>query len=173
MKERIKEHIDDKMIKLEVNLDDMNPEFYGYILDNLFELGVNDAYIEQVVMKKNRPGQVLNVLCAEQIKDSIIAFLFAETTTLGIRYTPYVVHRLEREFLQVNTDWGEATVKIGYHQGIIVQIAPEYDECIGFAKRYGIPLKLVYDMIKGKGYEEVKKLEKKSENSDGDSSPPE
>jgi len=157
----MKEHIDDKMVKLEVNLDDMNPEFYGYVLDNLFELGVNDAYIEQVIMKKNRPGQVLNVLCSEQNKDRIISFLFAETTTLGVRYTSYIVHRLEREFMQVNTDWGQATVKVGYHNGGIVQVAPEYDECVEIAKKYGVPLKLVYDTIKTKGYEKVKQIDMK------------
>lgn len=151
----MKEHIDDKMVKLEVNLDDMNPEFYGYILDKLFELGVNDAYIVQVIMKKNRPGQVLNVLCSELIKDSIISFLFSETTTLGIRFTPYVVHRLERELIKVNTEWGEAIVKVGYHQGMVVQIAPEYDECTKIARKYGVPLKFVYDTIKGKGYEKL------------------
>lgn len=151
----MKEHIDDKMVKLEVNLDDMNPEFYGYILDNLFELGVNDAYIVQVIMKKNRPGQVLNILCTEQIKDSVISFLFKETTTLGVRYTPYIVHRLEREFIKVNTEWGEAIIKVGYHQGVIVQIAPEYDKCIEIAKKYDVPLKLVYDSIKSKGYDQL------------------
>lgn len=151
----MKEHIDDKMVKLEVNLDDMNPEFYGYILDKLFELGVNDAYIEQIIMKKNRPGQVLNVLCSTQSKDSIISFLFAETTTLGVRYTPYVVHRLEREFILVKTDWGEVTVKVGYHNGEIVQIAPEYDECVEIAKKHNIPLKFVYDTVKSKGYEKL------------------
>lgn len=155
MSSKLKEHIDDKMVKLEVNLDDMNPEFYGYILDNLFELGVNDAYIVQVIMKKNRPGQVLNILCTEQIKDSIISFLFTETTTLGVRYTPYIVHRLERDFIKVNTEWGEAIVKVGYHQGVIVHIAPEYDECIEIAKKYDVPLKLVYDTIKSKGYDEL------------------
>lgn len=160
MKNHNYEHIDNKMVKLEVNIDDMNPEFYGYILDKLFELGVNDAYIVQVIMKKNRPGQVLNILCSESIKDNIIKFLFAETTTLGVRYTPYTVHRLERRFLQVDTEWGKITIKVGYNQGEVVQVAPEYDECVEVAKKYDIPLKLVYDTIKNKGYEEVKKLKR-------------
>jgi len=142
------EHIDTQMVKVEVSLDDMNPEFYGYIIDQLLQMGANDAYLEQVVMKKNRPGLILNVLCWDELKDDIVAFLFRETTTLGVRYTPYYVHRLEREFKQVTTDWGDVTVKIGKFKGEVTQIAPEYDECARIAREFQIPLKIVYDTVK-------------------------
>ncbi|MFV9511584.1 nickel insertion protein [Tepidibacillus sp. LV47] len=156
MKNHSSEHIDDQMIKIEVTIDDMNPEFYGYIMEGLFALGVNDVYIQPVIMKKNRPGQVLNVLCSNKMREKVIDFLFQETTTLGIRYTPYTVYRLEREFIKVETKWGECTVKIGKRQGKVVQVAPEYEKCVALAKENQVPLKWVYDQAKEKGYQWVK-----------------
>ncbi len=151
------EHIDDLMLKIEVSLDDMNPEFFGYIMDELYSLGVNDVYIQQVIMKKNRPGQILNILCQEEIKDKIIKFLFMETTTLGIRYAPYMVHRLERKFISVKTNWGNIDVKLGILSGEIVQISPEYTQCEVIARENKIPLKIVYDVAKEMGYQAVNK----------------
>lgn len=147
------EHIDQQMVKIEVSIDDMNPEFYGYQTEQLFDIGANDVYIEQVIMKKNRPAQVLNILCQEEIKDRIVSFLFKETTTLGIRYTPYTVHRLEREFISVNTEWGKTKIKVGRYRGEVVQFAPEYEQCVDIAKKYKLPLKFVYDTVKEKGYQ--------------------
>ena len=129
------EHIDNLMLKIEVSLDDMNPEFYGYIFEGLFNLGANDVYIQQVIMKNNRPGQILNVLIQHEIKDLVVNFIFRETTTLGIRYTPYTVHRLERNFISVTTEWGDIDVKIGIFQGDIVQVSPEYKQCELIAKK--------------------------------------
>jgi len=151
------EHIDHQMIMVEASIDDMNPEFYGYLMDELFALGVNDVYIEQVLMKKNRPGQVLHVLCQKELLQEVVSLIFKETTTLGVRYTPYTVHRLEREFIQVETEWGPVTVKIGKYQREIVQVAPEYDQCVKIAKAYGVPLKKVYEEVKAKGDQIIKK----------------
>ncbi len=149
------EHVDNLMLKIEVSLDDMNPEFYGYIMDELFNLGINDVYIQQVIMKKNRPGQILNILCQEEIKDEVVNFLFKETTTLGIRYTPYTVYRLERKFISVKTEWGNIDVKLGVLGGEVVQISPEYSQCEVIARQNKIPLKKVYDIAKEKGYQVV------------------
>ncbi|WP_339061190.1 nickel insertion protein [Tepidibacillus marianensis] len=151
-----KEHLDEQMVMVEVTIDDMNPEFYGYIMDQLFVLGANDVYIDQVIMKKNRPGQVLHVLCSEEIREKIMDLLFLETTTLGVRYTPYIVHRLEREWVKVEVEWGECRVKIGKRQGKVVQLAPEYEDCIRLAKEHQIPLKRVYDRAKELGYQQAK-----------------
>lgn len=149
------QHIDLRMMKLEISIDDMNPEFYGFIFEELFRLGANDVYVEQVIMKKNRPASVLHVLCQEEKKEEIISFLFRETTTLGVRYTPYSVYRLEREFIPISTPWGEATIKIGKMHGKVVQIAPEYDQCVAIAKEKNLPLKLIYDTIKQLGYQSL------------------
>ena len=151
------EHIDSKMLMIETSIDDMNPEFYSYIMDELFAIGVNDVYITQAIMKKNRPGQILHILCRKELMESVDSIIFKETTTLGIRFVPYTVHRLEREFFNIDTEWGEMTIKVGRFSGEIVQIAPEYEECAKVAKENGVPIKFVFDTAKIKGYEKLKK----------------
>lgn len=141
------EHIDEDMVKMEVNFDDIPGEWLGYVMDLLFDSGANDVYYTPIYMKKNRPGTLLQLLCSKDSVDRMKEILFRETTTLGVRYYPLIVHRLERAFEKVPTDWGEVTVKIGTHAGEIVQWAPEYEECRQIAEKHGIPLKKVYEQV--------------------------
>src|SRR5690625_5131298 len=90
------EHIDDEMLKMEVNLDDISGEILGYLMDLLIESGANDVYYTPIFMKKNRPGILLQLLCSREKIDHMKRILFTETTTLGIRYYPLTVHRAER-----------------------------------------------------------------------------
>lgn len=142
------EHIDSEMVKMEVNLDDMPGEWLGYVMDLLFEQGANDVYYTPIYMKKNRPGTLLQLLCSDRKIDEMKNILFRETTTLGIRYYPLSVHRLERVFVTAQTEWGPITVKKGIYGGEVVQWAPEYEECKLVAKAHGIPLKAVYAAIR-------------------------
>jgi len=142
------EHIDEEMIKLEVNLDDTTGEWLGYVLDLLLEQGANDVYYSPIYMKKNRPGVLLSVLCSVHSLEPIKEIIFRETTTLGIRYYPLTVHRLERSFVKAVTELGEVTVKIGIFQGQTMQWAPEYEECKSLAQKHQLPLKEVYDMVR-------------------------
>jgi pyridinium-3,5-bisthiocarboxylic acid mononucleotide nickel chelatase len=141
------EHIDNQMLKMEVNLDDIPGEWLGYVMDLLFEAGANDVYYTPIYMKKNRPGVLLQVLCSQSHVHKMREILFHETTTLGVRYYPLTVHRLERRYKKVSTEWGEVTVKEGMFDGQAVQHAPEYDECKAIAKQYQVPLKKVYEQV--------------------------
>lgn len=141
------EHIDKDMVKMEVNLDDISGEWLGYVMDQLFEAGANDVFYTPIYMKKNRPGVMLQVLCEQMMITRMKEILFAETTTLGIRYYPLSVHRLARTFYHVQTEWGDVTVKQGLHNGEIVQSAPEYEDCRKIAKDHNIPLKGVYQRV--------------------------
>lgn len=142
------EHVDTAMVKMEVNLDDIPGEWLGYVMDLLFDNGANDVFYTPIYMKKNRPGTLLQLLCSTTKINKMKEILFQETTTLGIRYYPLSVHRLERIFEQVETQWGSVTVKKGIHEGKVVQWAPEYEECKQIALTFGIPLKKVYDQIR-------------------------
>jgi hypothetical protein len=142
------EHIDDGMLLLQANLDDMSPELCSYVMDLLFERGANDVYWIPIIMKKGRPGLMLNVLTDEAKLADMEEIIFAETTTLGLRYMRASVHRLGRSFQQVNTPWGPISVKAGWHRGQLVQFAPEFRECEAAAKAHGIPLKSVYDEVR-------------------------
>ncbi|NQX68902.1 DUF111 family protein [Paenibacillus alba] len=144
------EHVDDNMLLIQANLDDMNPEWVTYIMDKLFEVGANDVYVVPIIMKRGRPGIMLNVLVEERLLSAVEGVIFSETTTLGIRYMHASCHRLARDFKQVQTQWGLLTVKVGYHQGKLVQYAPEFKECEHIAKEYQVPLKVVYEEVRMK-----------------------
>jgi uncharacterized protein (DUF111 family) len=142
------EHVDDGMLLIQANLDDMNPEWVSYIMDKLFEAGANDVFVVPIIMKRGRPGIMLNVLVEGERLTVIEDVIFSETTTLGIRYMHASCHRLAREFEQVQTRWGALTIKVGYHQGKIVQYAPEFKECEQVAKEHQVPLKQVYEEVR-------------------------
>jgi pyridinium-3,5-bisthiocarboxylic acid mononucleotide nickel chelatase len=141
------EHIDDQMVKMEVNLDNISGEWLGYVMDLLFEEGANDVFYTPIFMKKNRPAVLLQLLCSQNKVERMKNILFKETTTLGVRYYPLTVHRLERTFQQIKTEWGPITVKEGRFEGQLVQKAPEYDECRQIAQKHNIPLKQVYEQV--------------------------
>lgn len=141
------EHIDIDMMKLEVNLDDISGEILGYVMDMLIQAGANDVYYSPIYMKKNRPGVLLQLLCAKEKLDKMKKILFTETTTLGVRYYPLTVHRAKRHFYKLPTKWGEVTIKEGIHQGKVIQRSPEYEECKHIAELENIPLKQVYAHI--------------------------
>ncbi len=141
------EHVDTDMVKMEVNLDDIPGEWLGYVMEQLFEAGANDVFYTPVYMKKNRPGVMLQLLCEQKKIPEMQEIIFTETTTLGIRYHPLSVHRLERIFYKVRTEWGEVTVKKGLHNGESVQSAPEYEDCCKISRDHNVSLKQVYQRV--------------------------
>lgn len=140
-------HIDDAMFKMEVNLDDISGEILGYVMDLLIDAGANDVYYTPIYMKKNRPAILLQLLCAESNINNMKEILFKETTTLGVRYYPLTVHRMERTFRKVSTKWGNVTVKEGILEGKVIKSSPEFEECKKIAETHKIPLKMVYEEV--------------------------
>ena len=141
------EHIDNQMIKIEVNLDDMSGEWLGYVMDLLFEAGANDVFYTPIYMKKNRPGILLQLLCNKKKLKTMKQILLQETTTLGIRYYPLTVFRSERKFIKVSTKWGSITVKQGIYEGEVFQNSPEFEDCKKVAEKHHIPLRKVYEAV--------------------------
>lgn len=140
-------HIDDEMFKIEVNLDDISGEILGYVMDLLIDAGANDVYYTPIYMKKNRPAVLLQLLCSASKLEKMKRILFTETTTLGIRYYPLTVHRMERTFRIITTAWGDITVKEGLLDGKVIKSSPEYEDCKKIAETYQIPLKTVYEEV--------------------------
>ncbi|WP_318615625.1 nickel insertion protein [Sporosarcina sp. YIM B06819] len=140
-------HIDHEMLKMEVNLDDISGELLGYLMDLLIESGANDVYYTSIYMKKNRPGILLQLLCSQENLEKMKHILFTETTTLGVRYYPLSVHRLERKFRTVTIKWGTVTVKEGIYDGQVIQSSPEFEECKKIAEQHNIALKKVYEQV--------------------------
>ena len=134
----------EKLTLIEANIDDMNPEVYGYLFDRLLEQGARDVYATPVFMKKGRPGNVLSVLADTATFDLLATTILQETTTIGLRY--YSVERrvLENEVRSVETPFGEVGVKFSYLDGHR-RAAPEYEDCARLAKKHQIPLLSVYE----------------------------
>jgi pyridinium-3,5-bisthiocarboxylic acid mononucleotide nickel chelatase len=128
---------------LEANLDDLNPQVFGYVLDRLLEEGALDVFGVPVQMKKNRPGMLLTVLCKPENADKLSKLLFTETTTLGVRRREEVRQALARRWENVRTPWGDVRMKIGSMNGTITNYAPEYEDCRRLAAEHHVPLKQV------------------------------
>ncbi len=129
---------------LETNIDDMNPELYGYVLEQLFAAGALDAYLTPIIMKKNRPGVVLNVLSRPADAGRLREVLFRETTTLGVRSQQVARHCLARASERVETPFGPIRVKVGRWGDGDEKAAPEYEDCRAAAQAHGVPLREVY-----------------------------
>jgi len=128
---------------LEANLDDLNPQVFGYVIDRLLEEGALDAFVMPVQMKKNRPGALLTVLCKPSDASKLTQLIFVETTTLGVRRRDEVRQTLARRWENVSTEWGEVRIKIASMNGTVTNYAPEYEDCRRIAAEHHVPLKTV------------------------------
>jgi pyridinium-3,5-bisthiocarboxylic acid mononucleotide nickel chelatase len=128
---------------LEANVDDLNPQVFGYVMDRLFQEGALDAFGMPVQMKKNRPGALLTVLCKPEDAARLTHLIFTETTTLGIRRRDEMRRTLARKWENVRTPWGEVRIKIASMNGSVTNYAPEYEDCRRIAAEHHVPLKQV------------------------------
>jgi uncharacterized protein (TIGR00299 family) protein len=134
---------DEQIAVIEANLDDMNPQIYGYFLEKALGAGALDVYTTPVQMKKNRPGTLLTVLCKPQDTNTLMSLIFAETTTFGARSYRAERRVLPREWVNVTTDFGEVRIKVSRVNGRILHIAPEFDDCRRLAVEKNVPLQRV------------------------------
>jgi pyridinium-3,5-bisthiocarboxylic acid mononucleotide nickel chelatase len=141
--ERIVPAQDQEITVIEANLDDMNPQIYGYFQEKALAAGALDVFTTSVQMKKNRPGTLLTVLCRPADAQGLMSLIFAETTTFGVR--SYTAQRrvLPRESVKVKTKFGEVRVKLSRVNGRVLHAAPEYEDCRKLAKENNVPLQRV------------------------------
>ncbi len=137
--------IERRLVKLETNIDDMNPQIYGYLYDKLFDAGALDVWTQNIYMKKNRPAQMLTVLVDTEHLENCAKIIFEETTTLGIRIIA-VEKRIEatRKMAKVETSYGEVQCKVSAYGGKIVSIMPEYEDCRRLAEKNNVPFKIIW-----------------------------
>ena len=129
---------------LETNIDDMNPQDYGYVFERLLENGALDVWATPILMKKNRPAVMLSVLVDEEYRECCADIVLQETTSIGLRVTP-IERRYEavRRTAMVTTPYGEVSCKISAYKGQIVALSAEYEDCRRLAKEQGVALKKV------------------------------
>jgi len=130
---------------LEANLDDMNPQIYGYFLEKALAAGALDVFATPVQMKKNRPGMLVTVLCKPDDETKFHEMLFAETTTLGVRTYTAGRRVLARQWETVRTAFGEVRIKVARLNGHIRQASPEFEDCRKLAEAKNVPLQRVMD----------------------------
>jgi pyridinium-3,5-bisthiocarboxylic acid mononucleotide nickel chelatase len=134
---------DEQVAVIESAVDDMNPQVYGFFQEKAFAEGALDVYATPIQMKKNRPGFLITVVCALQQIDALTQLIFRETTTIGVRRL--LAHRsvLQREFRQVQTEYGEVKIKICSYKGQKMSCSPEFEDCRRLALEKGVAIKEV------------------------------
>ena len=137
------------VVVLESNLDDMNPELLGYLMDSLFDAGAKDVSFSPIQMKKNRPGTQLQVIGQPEDRERLTAIIFRESTTLGIRYSFSQRAVLKREGLVVDSPWGKMSLKKVINQDGRTVLMPEYEECRRIAQENHLALRDVYAWASG------------------------
>jgi len=136
---------EDVVTLIEANIDDMNPELYGHVMERLFGTGALDVFLTPIQMKKNRPAVKLSAIVRETDLSEVLDAFFEETTTLGVRLYEARRKKLSRENVVVETRYGRVGVKVGKLGDVIKNISPEYEDCRRIAEREDVPLREVYD----------------------------
>ncbi len=140
------EEYEDRICKLEANIDDCSGEILGYTMQLLMEAGARDVYYVPAFMKKNRPAWILHVICAEQKRRNLEEIIFRETTTIGIRRVEMQRSILKREEKILQTSLGEVQVKV-CKDGERLYVYPEYESLLQLCKNQGLSYKEGYDRI--------------------------
>jgi len=135
----------DRVAVLETNLDDCTGEILGNFVETALTAGALDVFHTPIQMKKNRPGVLLTVLCAETDADKFCELMLRETTAFGVRKTIAERRKLRREFADVKTASGKVTMKIGRLGGRVVQAAPEFESAKKLGAQKKVPVKQVYE----------------------------
>jgi uncharacterized protein (TIGR00299 family) protein len=135
----------DELIEIAANIDDLNPQIYSHVSDRLFGAGARDVTITPTIMKKGRPGVTLVVLAEPASREHLAAILFAETSTIGVRFHQVRRLKLDRQLVMTNTRFGPIRVKVSGPPAAPLTLAPEYDDCAKAALAHDAPLKRVIE----------------------------
>jgi uncharacterized protein (TIGR00299 family) protein len=133
-----------RVLVLECEIDDRSPQLYGPLIERLQQAGALDAYLTAVQMKKGRPGVLVTALCPPAARVAVEEVLFAETTTLGVRSQEWNRTELEREVTEVETAYGRLRVKVARRHGRVVNVQPEFEDCLQAARAGGHPVREVW-----------------------------
>ncbi len=133
------------VVVIECEIDDMNPQIFGVLMDKLHAAGALDVFYAPIQMKKNRPGTLVTIIAAPEQREALSDIVFNETTTIGLRFRESLRACLEREYVEVETPLGAVRFKVARRAGSphVVNAAPEFDDCLRIAKEHGISLKEV------------------------------
>ena len=136
----------DEMIEISANIDDLSPQIYDHLMNRLFDAGARDVTLTPTMMKKGRPAVTLGVIAKAANREALAEIIFAETSTIGLRFHGVERLKLRREIHEVETRWGKVRVKTSSaNGGAPITISPEYDDCRRIAAEHKVPLRIVIE----------------------------
>ena len=131
------------VVVIEAEIDDMNPQIFGVLMDRLLAQGALDVFYTPIQMKKNRPGTLLSVIALPDTREILTATIFRETTTIGVRYREMTRECLDRRTVTVTTSVGEIRIKVAARNGQVLNAAPEFEDCVRLAGEHNLPAKTI------------------------------
>jgi len=134
------------VVVIEAEIDDMNPQIFGMLMDTLLAQGALDVFYTAIQMKKSRPGTLVSVVASPELRERLTSTLFRETTTIGVRYREMARECLDREVITVQTPLGAIRVKVATRGGEVLNVSPEFDDCVTLARDSGRPVKEIQAM---------------------------
>ena len=134
-------------VMMECNIDDMNPELYDHLMENLFAAGAHDVFFTPIIMKKSRPALTVSVLCDADKQPVMEEILWRNSSTFGLRSYKVTKSMLPRKTVKVKTKYGAVRLKCGYLNGSIIKSKPEYEDCKRLARENGVSVRDVYESI--------------------------
>ena len=138
---------EEEMLVMETNIDDMNPQFYDYVMDRLFAAGARDVFLSPIQMKKNRPAVLVQIIAAPHDRAKLAYILFEETSTIGIRYHSVKRMTLKRSAAAIKTRYGSIRIKVIDQADGVQRVTPEYDDLKRIAAAKKISLKSLHDEV--------------------------
>ena len=133
----------DRVTVIECEIDDMNPQIFGVVMERLYAAGALEVFYIPVQMKKNRPGTLLTVVAAPEQYAPMTDVIFRETTTIGLRHYDVERECLQREIVTVETAIGAVRVKVSRREGRVMNATPEFEDCAKLAASHNLPVKEV------------------------------
>ena len=147
----------DEIKVIQCNIDDMPAEMLSAVIPKLLKNGALDVTCTPCMMKKNRQAFTLEVLCNDDSFSILAEIIIRETSTFGIRYQTWQRLKLDREFKEIDTEYGKVTVKIGSSGGEIIKISPEFDSCLALSDHKNVPVTQIYSAAQAASYPLLKK----------------
>lgn len=146
-----------QLVQLETNIDDMNPELYGAVSEQLFTAGALDVWMTPIQMKKGRPAVLLSVLAPASHEQTLAEILLRETTTLGLRVHTVHRHEAPRDFITVETRYGTVPIKRKWLHNQVTGVKPEFEVCLRLAQQQQVPVRVVYEAAVALAYQALLK----------------
>ena len=146
---------DNRVQLLESHIDDSTPEQLGNLLELLFLAGALDAGYIPLQMKKNRPGNLLTVVCRPEQAAELATLIMRESSAIGVRSSSCDRFRFNRRIETVTTPVGSARVKLIFDAEKFIRLTPEYDDCRELSRKNNQPLQQIYRQVETAAYEQL------------------